>query len=78
MSKRVWEGSISEMPEEYKNPIRDKWIPEDCEYIVIFENGSRIYHHGMNPTEAQIKKINTVISRAWDGLVERVLRGAET
>ncbi len=66
MVTRVWQGRTEEIPDEYRNPMRDRWIPEDCEFTVIMNDGSRIYHHGLNPTEEQGRELNRVISRCWD------------
>lgn len=70
MVKRLWEGRTKDIPEKYKDPIRDKWIPEDCEFMAVMSDGSRIYHHGLCPTEEQAYELNRVISRCWDKMQE--------
>lgn len=75
MVKRLWEGRTADIPEEFRNPARDKWIPEDCEFVVIMNDGSRIYHHGMQPPAEKAYELNRVISRCWDRMQE--VRSAE-
>ncbi|NLY71319.1 MAG: hypothetical protein GX076_06540 [Clostridiales bacterium] len=62
--QREWEGLIADMPEKYIKP----GIPDDCTHVVIYTNGSRAYHKGLNPEPEQLKRLNWVISKCWDAL----------
>lgn len=63
--KRVWEGLIEDMPEQYKN---NRKIPEDCVGVIIYDNGCRTYHKGLKLDEKTRLSISKALSRCWDSL----------
>lgn len=64
MPQRVWQGRIDDLPEKFKKTK----IPDGYSHLIIYSNGSRTYHHGLDPAHDRILEISRVMSRCWDSL----------
>ena len=64
MLQREWQGRVVDIPKQFG--VRK--IPAGCEFVIIYSDGSRTYHNGLNPSSDRIKEISRVMSRCWDSL----------
>ena len=68
MLQRAWQGRIEDVPLEYRN----QKVPEGFSHVIIYSNGSRTYHHGLNPNQDKLMEVSRVMSRCWDSLTQEV------
>lgn len=64
MLQRIWQGRIEDLPKEFSG----RKTPDGFSHVIIYCNGSRTYHHGMDPDTEKISEVSRVMSRCWDSL----------